>query len=136
MVSLTIEIPSTLISALLASSPEAIAIPPAVTPSLASVETLSSSAVSLVITKSLPAPDTFDVRTNFDSVPVLMILAVTPKLSSESLIASRKSASVAPASSVKSKLLSPAEKDNVPPEAVTTSSVEVNRPALDVARLP
>jgi hypothetical protein len=110
LVSLTIEIPSTLISALLASSPEAIAIPPAVTPSLASVETLSSSAVSLVITKSLPAPDTFDVRTSLDSVPVLMMFAVTPKFSSESLIASRKSAKVAPASSVKSKLLSPAAK--------------------------
>ena len=138
--SFVIVMPSTFITALFASFPAVIPIPPLPeAPPLASVDTLSSSALSLVITKSLPAPLTLEVRTNFDSVPVFIIFAVTPKLSSESLIASRKSANVAPASRVRSKLLSPAANDKVPPEAVTTSSVDVNKggtASFDVARLP
>ncbi|KKK62116.1 hypothetical protein LCGC14_3007530, partial [marine sediment metagenome] len=81
-------IPSTLITALFALLSSDIPIPPlSGGPPLASVDTLSSSALSLVITKSLPEPLTLEVRTNFDSVPVFIIFAVTPKLSSESLIA-------------------------------------------------
>ena len=78
--------------------------------------------------KSLPAPVSSELITNFDkgdAPPVLMMFAERPKLSVASLIACLKSAKVAPAAKVTSNVLAPAVKVNVPPDAVTTSVVAV-----------
>ena len=106
------------------------------------VESLSSSAapVSLVITRSLPSPVSLEEYTRRGPalVPVSIIFAVTPKLSSALLIASRSSVSVIPAvTSIVKLSLPPTSNVNEPAPVLKTASVDdVNAPSSVVIRLP
>ena len=99
------------------------------------VDTRSSSAtsLSLTITKSFPSPVVSEVKTSFEpplTVPVSIILAVTPKLSSEALIALRKSSNESPAvkSIVKESLVASILKVRLAVPALSTEAEELAKP--------
>ena len=100
--------------------------------------------LSLTIERSLPSPVTFELMTNLappSAVPVLIILAVIPKLPSALLICSRSCARVAPAVTSIEKVspVPPILKVNEPAVSVTWSLAAAKPPFAAVAdsmRLP